>query len=80
MSNAGTAPRMYTPAQIAENYLNIGVNKVRQNPLSAFLLAVMAGMGGRYCRLGGHRESIGGEAGKCGDFPGGAGDGAYRGQ
>ena len=44
MSNAGTAPRMYTPAQIAENYLNIGVNKVRQNPLSAFLLAVMAGM------------------------------------
>ena len=35
---------MYTPAQIAESYLNIGVNKVRQNPLSAFLLAVMAGM------------------------------------
>lgn len=45
MSNAGTPPpRMFSPSQIAENYLNIGVNKVRQNPLSAFLLAIMAGM------------------------------------
>lgn len=45
MSNAApTPPKMYTPAQIAANYLNIGVNKVRQSPLSAFVLAIMAGM------------------------------------
>ena len=72
---------MHSPLEIAQNYVQIGIHKVRLSALKMLILGAFAGMfigfhGGRS-----HRgEPFRFQTGQCLYFSGGNGDGACGGQ